>query len=226
MGFGLLFIGACLLLPTCFGYFYTAPVAAVFLAIALRRLSRVNTPFGYALYGAVALFILSGVEIVLRLLKLEYATAILDGLCYLALLVIWVLLFTGLEWVAKETDLEPLRGKAFRQKLFSTIYLILLLPLNFLVGVSLPEGVIRLMGSLSVALMWVGLVVHVLNLTTIYSAYMRICMPEDLEMEVRPSPFAFVNRMREERARREAERAEMEAQRAKTSQKSQRTKKK
>ena len=207
MGFGLLFIGACLLLPTCFGYFYTAPLSAVLMAFALRRLAKVNTPFGYAMYGAWALLPVSLAEIVLRTIGLENPAAILGGVGYLVLLMLWVLAFTGMEWVAAETKEQKLRGKAVRQKVFSAIYLILLSPLNFIVGVALPEGAIRLLSGLSVALMWVGLVVMVMNITTIYTAYMRICMPEDLDMAVKPSRFAFINHFREARAAREGERA-------------------
>ena len=210
MGFGLLFIGACLLLPTCFGYFYTAPLAAILMAFALRRLAKVNTPFGYAMYAAWVLLPISLAEIVLRTIGLETSAAILGGVGYLVLLVLWVLLFTGMEWVAVETGESKLRGKALRQKIFSAIYLILLAPLNFIVGVTLPEGAIRLLSGLSVALMWVGLVVMVMTLSTIYTAYMRICMPEDLDMAVRPSRFAFINRFREAKAARERESAALQ----------------
>ena len=210
MGFGLLFIGACLLVPTCFGYFYTAPVAAILMAFALRRLAKVNTPFGYAVFVAWTLLGVSLAEIVLRTIGLENPAAVLDGVGYLVLLVLWILIFTGIEWVAAETREMKLRGKALRQKVFSAIYLILLAPLNFIVGVSLPEGAIRLLSGLSVALMWVGLVVIVMSLSTIYTAYMRICMPEDLDMAVKPSRFAFINRFREAKAEREAEHAALQ----------------
>ncbi len=212
MGFGLLFLGVVLLLPTCFGYFYTVPVSAVVLVLALRKLAKVNTPFGYAMWLAILFGAGSVVEVVCRLLHWDVVTSVLDGVLYGCLLVFWVLVFTGLEWVSTETGLSALRTKAYRQKVFCVIYLLPLLPLNFLVGSQLPEAMIRLMSSLSLALMVVGMVVMVLNMTTIYEAYMRICMPEDLEMEEKPSRFAFINKMREARKARDEERAAREIQ--------------
>ena len=46
MGFGWLLIGYLLLFPVTVGFFYTVPVAAVFLCLAGYRLARVNRPFG------------------------------------------------------------------------------------------------------------------------------------------------------------------------------------
>ena len=49
------------------------------------------------------------------------------------------------------------------------------------------------------------LVLIVMNLTVIYSCYMRICMPGDEHMKDKPSRFAFVNEYRARQAEREAE---------------------
>ena len=57
----------------------------------------------------------------------------------------------------------------------------------------------------------------ILNLILIYSCYARICDENDVDMEVKPSRFAFVNRMRqkseERRLRLEAEREEYKSMR-------------
>ena len=208
MGFGLLLVGCLLLLPTAFQYYYTVPIAAVFLAIACRKLSRVNTPFGWAFYLACGLGACAAAETVLRTLGLEIATAVLDGVTGLVLLLFWVFCLTGVEWVALETALPRLRARAFRQKLFTCLYLVPQILLNFLYGAPMGEGILRLLTGLAFTLMFFALVILVMNAAVVWSAYMWICMPEDAEMEEKPSRFAFVNRYRARRAAREAERME------------------
>ena len=39
----------------------------------------------------------------------------------------------------------------------------------------------------------------------IYSCYAKLCAPEDIEMPQRPSRFAFINKMREKQAEKQAE---------------------
>lgn len=46
-----------------------------------------------------------------------------------------------------------------------------------------------------------------LTLVFLFFCYMRICAPEDVEMQQKPSRFAFINRLREKQAEREAETA-------------------
>ena len=49
-----------------------------------------------------------------------------------------------------------------------------------------------------------------INLVTIYSAYMRICMPDDVDNDAvdKPSRFGFVNKYREHTAEKQREYAE------------------
>lgn len=203
MGFGLLFVGYLFLLPVVFHYFYTVPVAAVLAFFACRRLSRVNTPFGYATWLSVLLFAASCAEIVVRH-ALPAGLGIADAVCVCLLLGWNLLIFTGVEWVAQETGLTALRARAFREKLFSCIWLLPMPVLELVDTARLSEAGARIVSALSAALLAVGFVVVLLNLVTLYSAYARICMPEDADMPQKPSRFAFVNRIRaaqEKRAR-------------------------
>ena len=64
------------------------------------------------------------------------------------------------------------------------------------------------------------LLLPIVNLTIIYSCYMHICLPEDLDSTPKPSRFGFINefrRRREEKRKREEEeyRRRMESRRGK-----------
>ncbi len=206
MGFGLLFIGMMLLTPTTFQIYYSAPIAALFLALATWRLRRVNTPFGWGFYLALLLGGVSLGENAVRLLNLTTPTAILDGILSLVLLAFLVTVMTGIEWVSQETDLGELRRRAFRQKIFCVLYLVPQIPMNFMTGGFIPQVIVEFMASLALALMVVGFVIMILNLLVVFTAYMRICMPEDVSMEQKTSRFGFVNRYREAKAQKEKER--------------------
>ena len=215
MGFGLLFVGYLFLLPVTLSFYYTLPVAAVFLAWGCFRLRRVNLPFGWATYPAALIGVfglLAGLADNVGAMNVTlpyFATA-----AYVCLLAWHCLALTGLAWVAEETGLKKLRFAAVRNRLFACIYL---LPAAFLAAVEqLPVGekALNWLVAFRDAFLLVGLIVLILILVSLFTAYMRICMPEDLQMPRKPSRFASVNRRREEADRREAEAREKARQEA------------
>ncbi len=210
MGFGILFFGYFLALPTFANFFYTLIPASVLLAIACRKLARVNIPFLRAFYIACALVPLSLASSLLRpFLATEWIAPYFEAVTLIVWLVWHLFALTGIEWVAQETGLNKLRVKAFRNKIFAAIYLLpaVALTLTEVLQESFPVGIRSLNTGLCIAVYVVGLVVLILNLLLIYSAYARICMPEDAEMPQKPSRFAFVNERRAAAEKREAENA-------------------
>ena len=225
MGFGLLFVGYLLLLPVTLSFFYTLPVAAVLLAWGCFRLRRVNLPFGWATYPAVGVGVLGLLtSIAAHVTLLSPAYPYLAAVTYLCLLLWHLLALTGLAWVAEETGLKKLRVAAVRNRMFSCIYLIPATLLAAVEQIPVSEAAVTWLVSFRDAFLLVGIAVGVLVLISLFSAYMRICMPEDLTMPRKPSRFAFVNRRREEQERREQE--ELEAARREAQMRAQKRKNK
>ncbi len=208
MGFGILFFGYFLCLPAFANLFYTMPFGGILLAVACFKLARVNRPFGNAFYVSLALIPVSLTSCILRLIPATGSVAVIFEVITLLVWLVWhILVMTGLEWVSEETGLQKLRVKAFRNKLFTSVYLLFVILLTGLENVPLATSIGRFLSIFAVALIVVGLVIMILNLLGFYSAYVRICMPEDVDMPRKPSRFDFVNRRREEEDRREAENA-------------------
>jgi hypothetical protein len=214
MGFGFLVFGCLLLLPVAVAFFYTAPIACLLLGMGLHRLRRVNVPFGDASIWAWISCGASCVAIILRLIPATSGIAHwAEGITYALLLLLHLRMLTGLEWVAEETRMAKLKMKAFRNKIFVCIYFVPALFLTLLDGIPAKDFLLVTLNALNIAIPLVGLVVLLLNVLACHTAYMYICMPEDLDMPVKPSRFAFVNAMRARRAERDArEQAEIEAQ--------------
>ena len=219
MGFGYLVFGCLLLLPVALTFFYTVPLACLLLGIGLYRLRRVNVPFGQ---GAIWAWVTGGISIVSVLLRLIPPTQGIahwvEGITYALLLMLHLRMLTGLDWVAEETKLAKLKVKAFRNRIFVCMYFVPAVFLTLLDGIPATGMLLVTLNALNIAIPIVGLVVLLLDVFAAHTAYMYICMPEDLDMPQKPSRFAFVNQMRAKRAAREAEdqakiRAEMEARR-------------
>ncbi len=210
MGFGLMFFGYFLAMPSFASFFFTMIPASVFLMIGCRKLARVNIPFYRAFFAACALLPLSATASVLRVIKVTEWLAPYFESATLAIWLVWhIFALTGIEWVAKETRLGKLHYKAFRNKIFSCLYLIpaTLLTISAVFGDKIPAGGQAFYRGLYIAIFIVGFIVILLNLLLIYSAYARICMPEDVNMPQKPSRFEFVNRRRAAADQLEAENA-------------------
>ena len=208
MGFGILFIGYFFLINITY-FTLTDIVSAVLMLLALSSLSRFNKSLKFAFIADGVFAVVAFFEFVLEVMSmfsLANTQAILSvcvPLRYLTLAVLNVFLLLGIRSLALEVGLEKLANKCtYTLSLPALTYLLSALleitPLFSSTPISQTQYV-----ALIVLLLTVISVIAVL--ARIYGAYARICMPEDVEMEVKPSRFAFINRFREKQARREEE---------------------
>ena len=209
MGFGILFIGYFFLLnfPYCD---YTDALAAVLIMYALYKLYKVNDGFRYAFYASVAFTLLGLFELGVA----AYGMFIpIDGgspviflpalLRHLILAFLVFLLLSGIYEVADEVGLSEIAKKArIRSYLTVGVYALSIFLESALLAAFIAPKILVTLYAFTIA---ATLAVIIMNLCSIYSCYMRVCMPEDYEMEEKPSKFGFVNefRRREEEKNRE-----------------------
>ena len=197
MGFGWLLIGYLLLFPGTVGFFYTAPVAAVFLCLAGYRLARVNRPFGVSFYLSLLFGTVGIAAVVLRLVPATKDVAhYAEAAALLALLAWHLAMLTGMSWVTKETGLVKLYAASYRNRILVCIYFALGVFLTAADGLSVSEEASQFLTGANYAVIAFGLVVLLLIAYLIFRSYANICMPEDVEMPRRASRFRFVNEAR------------------------------
>jgi hypothetical protein len=120
----------------------------------------------------------------------------------------------GIEAVAREVDIDHLPEKAHKFTIVTIVtyalWIILEAPLSFIDNYVLAIlSLITILGTL-------GLII--INLSVIYTCYMKICMPGDEGVkEDKPSRFAFVNEYRARKAERDEELARERTERMKKS---------
>lgn len=208
MGFGILLIGYFFLINITY-FTLTDLLSAVLMLLALSSLSRFNKPLKWA-------FITDGIFTIVALSEFAFEvlsmfslanTAPLLSICmpvrYITLGVFNVFLLLGIRSLALEVGLEKLANKCTLSLSLPTLTYLLsaLLEAKPLFS-AMPPALTQYMALLVLILTLVSVIVVLLR---IHNAYMRICMPEDVDMEVKPSRFAFVNRFREKQAQRDAE---------------------
>ena len=206
MGFGTLFIGYFLLLNVTY-YAFTDLVAALIMALGLARLSTVNGHFRIALYISLGFSALGLAEFVLELIRMLgggsgtiFFVPILRSAVILALT---VFMLFGIRDVATEVELPALATRAKRMIPTAALIYAAAMILN---TPSLFSGVEPLVvAAVSAIVLIATLLLIIYNLVSIYSAYMRICMPSDKEQTEKPSRFGFINKFREHEAMRAAE---------------------
>ena len=113
-----------------------------------------------------------------------------------------LLMLKGIEAVAKEVDVEDLPTKASRLAIITavtyTAWIVLEAPMSFI-----NDYVLAVLSLITILATFALLIV---NLSVIYTCYMRICMPGDENIgEDKPSKFAFVNEYRARKAERDKE---------------------
>ena len=209
MGFGILFIGYFFLINITY-FAWTDIVSAVLMLLALSSLSRFNKPLKIAFISNVVFTVVALGEFLLEMLVSMFSVVGIESylshtiaIRYIVLVVLNVFLILGIRSLAIEVGLEKLANKCtFTLSLPTLTYLLSALlqisPLFSSTPITQTQyiaGIVLLMTIVSV----------ITVLARIYNAYARICMPEDVEMEVKPSRFSFVNRFREKQAQREAE---------------------
>ena len=214
MGFGTLFFGYFLLLNITY-FTFSDLIAALIMSMALYKLSTVNQPFKNGFYASIVFSVLGFAELITGIIKMFYPTEFTSELieyitiprCFIiAILTLFILL--GIESVADEVGLGELAKRAHITLPFVlviyAISAVLEVPL-FISGI----GVKILAAASAVTLLAIFAIV-IVNLVTIYRAYMKICMPEDVDNEApdKPSRFEFINKHREHTKQKQREYAE------------------
>ena len=218
MGFGTLFIGYFLLLNLTY-YGFTDVIAASVMLLGLYKLSGVNKYFKAAAISSGALLVFSlgelGVAVYEMFIGAINSPALVSVMCIVRCLIIGaltVLMLKGIEDVSREVDIENLPAKASRLTVATVVtyalWIILEAPLSFIDD--------YVLAVLSLVTILATLALIIINLTLIYTCYMKICMPGDEDItRDKPSRFAFVNEYRAKKAEREEELARERAERMK-----------
>ena len=208
MGFGTLFIGYFLLLNLTY-YGFTDAIAAAIMLLGLYKLSGVNRFFKMATVASAVFLAFSlgelGIavyEIFFKSISTTTLVSVMSIVRCAAIGVLTALMLKGIEDVAREVDIEDLPQKASRLAIISAVIYSLWIafeaPLSFM-GDFIPA-------LLSLVIMLATIALIIVNLTVIYSCYMKICMPGDEDnSREKTSRFEFVNEYRARKAEREAE---------------------
>ena len=217
MGFGTLFIGYFLLLNvTYFGY--TDLISGLIMLMGLYKLSGINKDFKLAFYSASVFSLFGAAELVVSVISIFMPTfkegealLYITPIRYVILVFLSAFIMKGIYEVAKEVGLKQLAQKAkyyfYISSVAFSVAAIFDLPFfGFIPG--------KALAIISVLLLLALFIIIAIELSIIYKAYMRICMPgEENGRGAKPSRFGFVNRMREERTAREREEYEYRAKR-------------
>ena len=200
MGFGILFIGYFFILnfPYCE---FTDAFAAALMMYALYKLSKINSGFKMAFMASGAFALLGAAELVIAgfgmispiangsmliLLPAMLRHAVIGAMTFLML--------SGMSEVAEEVGLAPLSKKC-RIYSFVTVGIYLI---NLILECAPLANIVdsRILVIFYVSAIMLTLAVIAMNLGAVYTCYMRICMPDDVDMEEKQSKFGFVNSFR------------------------------
>ena len=215
MGFGTLFIGYFLLLNVTY-FEYTDLLCGLIMLLGLYKLSSINKPFKIAFFATAAFSVLGAAELILALVSFfvpslsESSLFIaLGAVRYIAAGVLTVIILTGIKTVADEVGLAKLKKSAnLRMYLSSALFL-----LTALFSIPAPDGIaggmLKVITITAFICLFSLFIIIIANLVTVYTAYMKICMPEDKNGgEVKKSKFGFINKFREHEEEKQREYAE------------------
>ena len=214
MGFGYLFIGYLLATNPVYSAF-TAVFGVLVLSFGMRRLSRFNLPLRHAgmlVYPMLAVEAGRFVFELLRLLSLiptalfSSASDILAPASTVLFLLFHERLLSGIEELAIETELPKLRYRAKRNRLFSILSYALSLAIALPIG---SEGYLTFTAAAFLPALIALLVTVILNAILLWSCYMWICLPEDLEMKRKPLGIKWIDRI-EDKLEADAEKRQAE----------------
>ena len=200
MGFGTLLIGYFLLLNVT-NYALTDLIASLIMALGLAKLSSVNKHFSSALFASMALAAVGLIELVLTITQL-FAPQIDISLSFLPILrsavicMTTVLILLGIRDVAAEVDLPSLAARAKRMIPVSAVIYIATIILDTPILFKNVEPIIAAAAFAIVLIATLFLIIF--NLVTMYSAYMRICMPNQTEKTKKHSRLEFFNKLKEQ----------------------------
>ena len=202
MGFGILFIGYFLILNLTY-YGLTDVIAATVMLLGLYNLSGFNKYFKWAFTATLVFLVFSlgefGVAIYEFLITKIDAPVMISIMSAIRSIIIGAmsgLILKALSAIATEVDLPKIAKKCEAQIIATSViyalWVILELPLTFINPYALAiASLITLLSTM---------VIIILNLASIYSCYMKICMPGEEMLKDKPSRFAFVNEYRARKA--------------------------
>lgn len=202
MGLGTLFIGYFLLLNvTYFGY--TDLIAGLIMLMGLYKLCNINKQFKYGFIFAAVFAILGSAELIVSLIstfmplfKEDSVLLYLTPVRYVILTPLSLFVMLGIRDVSAEVGIKFLSKKAGYYAYVSLIAFALaaIFDLPFLSFI--PAKVLAVIALFLLLFVFITVII---DLSIIYKAYLRICMPEDLVSQntEKKSKFEFVNKFRE-----------------------------
>ena len=212
MGFGILFIGYFLLLNVTY-YEYTDLLAALIMMLALYKLASVNKPFKFSFFSSVIFAVLALFEMICAIVALFFPTVTvmqtvinyIGPARYVYVGFLTALILISIKEVSAEVGLKKLESQANALTYISSVVFALLAFISFPISV-IPADVMAVLGFI---LLLASFGVMIINLVTIYTAYMRICMPDEKnDTGNRESKFGFVNKFKKHEEEKQREYAE------------------
>lgn len=209
MGFGLLLVG-----------YFTAGIMSInslggvfrFLGYILickgaKKLSQYDNHFFFLLYVAIPSLILSAICAVSDVSEF-FALGLFDSniantLSFLKVLFDFLTVLTmciAVRSISAETGAEKTLYSSVRNLVFYCVYIaiqLLIQGAQYFKNQSLLDFITDT--ALPIWMVIINLVCVILNCVMLFSCYARICDVDDVEMAQKPSRFAFVNKMREEK---------------------------
>ena len=218
MGFGLLFTGYFMtyLMSVSYAGSLIRFVGYALMIYAFTKLYRYNRSFKFPLYASLLLLGITGVECYVEVGEFlsEYLIIdhfeiaesfkfVLSTVDDVVMFVFQGCLLYAIRAIAKETEAKNLPYLAARNFVFICVYQ-LLLALTW-VPFAFVEDYKRYF-SMPIYLLYFAWII--LNLVLIFKCYANICDEGDVDMPLKKSRFEFINKIREETARREQKAAD------------------
>lgn len=218
MGFGLLFTGYFMtyLMSVSYGGYFIRFAGYSLMLYSFTKLSKYNTSFKLPLFSAISMLFVTAADIYANVGQFLYNSLIIESFSLpqnfaqtlgsiddILTFVFHACLLYAIRAIAKETEEASLSYAAVRNFVFICVYevlcLVSYLPLDFV-------DEYKRAFSLPIFLLYFGWII--LDLVLIFKCYAKICDEEDIDMPLKKSRFAFVNKFREEAARREQKAAD------------------
>lgn len=220
MGFGILLIGyftATVMSFNIFGAFFKL-VGYALAFVGIKKLSQYHKSFSLLALSCLSVIAISACCALGNLSDFLYTNLLIPSkfiseifvntfnyIRYTLELIFNVLLCVSVAAISKETGAPKLVYVSIRNLVIYCIYFVLQ------VICWMPFESIRSFLSATALPVWVlilNLLILILNVLMLFSAYTKICDEGDVEMKQKPSRFEFVNKMREEKEERARQRAE------------------
>ncbi len=210
MGFGYLFIGYLLTVNFVYESLTLLP-ATLIMFPGLRRLRVYNQPLREAavwLYPLMAVAFVSCVTELLRMTSVISDTthtalfSVLSPLSAVLMVLFHERLLSGIGLLCQETELDKLYLRARRNRFFSLFVFgltaVLYLPIK-------ADWFAALNAAAFLPVLVCRFITAILNAVLIYSAYMWICTPDDLDMKRKKTGIGWLDKFNEDNDRREEE---------------------